>query len=366
MCAVRKYLSPQLSLPLSPVRNSNLFSNHWLEHRLPLEPEWNELRQEANEALDVLLSVWESEHNRVEKYGDEAGLEHAFIQPVLQSLGWKLKYQTFLQSREPDYALFTDGAALEAALGAGRRSPDFWKYPTLLADAKAWHISLDRPTRLGKRREYPPEQIEWYLDRSRLEYGILTNGRLWRLIPRDLSPAQPRFQTYLEVNLPEVFESWRGQRQRTLRGAELDDFLRFYLLFSPHGHHPIENRSPLIARAIKGSSEYSLGVSEKLKERVFEALRMCIEGFLSFTPNKLSYDKHIELCRQQSLILLYRLLFIMYAEDRGLLPYRVNRTYTRNRSLARHRDEMAERLDRIAEGRGSDFSKNETTIWADL
>ena len=35
----------------------------------------------------------------------------------------------------------------------------------------------------------------------------------------------------------------------------------------------------------------------------------------------------------------------MYAEDRGLLPYRRNQTYTNNRSLARHRDDIAARLD---------------------
>ena len=41
---------------------------------------------------------------------------------------------------------------------------------------------------------YNCEQIEWYLDRSRCDFGILTNGRLWRLVPRDIerSRARPR------------------------------------------------------------------------------------------------------------------------------------------------------------------------------
>ena len=37
--------------------------------------------------------------------------------------------------------------------------------------------------------------------------------------------------------------------------------------------------------------------------------------------------------RQNSLILLYRLLFILFAEDRKLLPYHMDRAYTDNRSL---------------------------------
>jgi hypothetical protein len=85
-------------------------------------------------------------------------------------------------------------------------------------------------------------------------------------------------------------------------------------------------------RAVQGSAEYSIAVGEDLKERVFEALRICMEGFLSVPENKLlSAVADLGLCKEQSLILLYRLLFIMFAEDRTLLPYRLNRTYTRNR-----------------------------------
>lgn len=37
----------QLSLPFGPIRNSEFLSNHWLEHRLPLEPEWQALQDRA-------------------------------------------------------------------------------------------------------------------------------------------------------------------------------------------------------------------------------------------------------------------------------------------------------------------------------
>src|SRR6516165_11641942 len=109
----------QPSLPSAPVQNVGLFSSHWLEHRLGLEPEWEELRDEARATLDRLAELWKVQRNRVERYGNEQGLEEGFIQPVLRALGWKLKYQTWLQNREPDYALFLDDAALDAALAAG-------------------------------------------------------------------------------------------------------------------------------------------------------------------------------------------------------------------------------------------------------
>ena len=170
----------QMSLPLSPVRNREFLSNHWLEHRLPLEPEWQEHRASAVDSLRRLLDLWRVESTRVELYGDEAGLEEKFIQPVFEILGWHLKYQPHLKGRDPDYALFLTDEALHAALNAGRTNPDFWRHAAAVADAKAWHISLDRPSREGAKREYPPEQIEWYLNHSLRHYGILTNGRLWR------------------------------------------------------------------------------------------------------------------------------------------------------------------------------------------
>lgn len=120
-------LGEQLILPLSPVRNRTLFSGHWLENRLPLEPEWAELRDEARDVLESMGELWRVQRGRVEHYGDEQGLEQAFIQPVFERLGWKLKYQTSLQGRKPDYALFLDDESLDAALVSGRNSPDFWK-----------------------------------------------------------------------------------------------------------------------------------------------------------------------------------------------------------------------------------------------
>ena len=356
-----------MSLPLSPVRNSDFLSSHWLEHRLPLEPEWAEQIQAAKVALERVLSLWSKERNRVERYGDEAGLEEKFIQPVFKALGWHLKYQTYLNRREPDYALFLTDNDLTAAVNAGRTSPGFWEHAVAVADAKAWHVSLDRPTRVGGTREYPPEQIEWYLNHSLRNFGILTNGRLWRLVPRVLGPAKSRFQTYLEVDLQALLENASpagGQLDLGLNGPEFNDFFRFYLLFGTVGFASTADRKPLIQRAVDGSSEYSIGVGEELRDRVFEALRLCVEGFLGHRENGLDPQKDLRACQEHSLIFLYRLLFIMYAEDRGLLPYRRNQTYTNNRSLARHRDDVATRLDQVRHGLlSTDYPREETALW---
>src|SRR5437764_9209458 len=67
------------------------------------------------------LDLWVQQKLRVERYGNEASLEQAFIQPVFQILGWKLKYQTFLQGKKPDYALFIRWGAGCRARGRSQR-----------------------------------------------------------------------------------------------------------------------------------------------------------------------------------------------------------------------------------------------------
>ncbi|HWE95247.1 MAG TPA: Eco57I restriction-modification methylase domain-containing protein [Tepidisphaeraceae bacterium] len=357
----------QLQLQFSPIRNHGLFSNHWLENRLPLEPEWVRLRADAIALLSALTDLWRVQRNRVEQYGGEQALEQAFIQPVLDALGWRLLYQTHLRQQKPDYALFDNDASLEAALAAGRLSEAFWQHPVVVADAKAWHVPLDRPTVVNTKREYPPEQIERYLNYSHLDYAILTNGRLWRLIPREHDAGQARFQTYLECDLTKLLDDRLAHEDVFPEAWEaFADFLRFYLFFSPVALRATAERPSLVTRARRGSSEYRLGVGEGLKQRVFDALGLCIEGFLAHAPNGLSPERDMERCRQESLILLYRLLFVLFAEDRKLLPYRVDRAYTDNRSLGRFREEIAGRLDRVANGREADYPPGDTGIWSDL
>ncbi len=367
--------SQQLVLSFLGVRNSELFSNHWLEHRLVLEPEWANVQDAADVALDQLVALWKVQRTRVEHYGTEQALEEAFIQPVLRALGWELNYQTFLRGRKPDYALFLDNEAYDAALHAGPKNAEYWDYPALVADAKAWDRPLDRPSVVNTQREYPPEQIEWYLNNSLRDYAILTNGRLWRLIPRQHDAGQRRFQTYFECDLArllddrlhlleeqakqpgQLFDIWHGR----------EDFLRFYLFLSPTAFRQgADGRPSLIRRAREGSNEYRLGVGEGLKQRVFDALSLCIEGFLSHPQNDLSHEHDVEVCRQESFVLLYRLLFILFAEDRKLLPYRVNRVYTDNRSLGRFRDEIAAKLDRVGQGRDNDYPPAQCDLWPDL
>jgi hypothetical protein len=47
----------QLVLPYGRVRNRELFSSHWLEHRLTLEPEWVQAHDIAQQAIERLADI---------------------------------------------------------------------------------------------------------------------------------------------------------------------------------------------------------------------------------------------------------------------------------------------------------------------
>ncbi len=357
--------STQTLLQFESVRNRQLLSNHWLQTRLRLEPEWEASREAAKLKLKNLADLWKRELPRIPHY-NESQLEHALIQPVFEELGWELLPQVRVDGRKPDYALFANDQDKDTAIRCDRNSPDFWTTAKVVADAKAWGVSLDRPTGTGSSREFPPQQIEWYLDRTRCEFGILTNGAVWRLIPRSRAPHQPRYQTFVECDLERLLTDYCAATTMVAQESLLEEFQYFDLLFGPNGFRAAATHAPLLERAITGSSAYTLSAGEGLRDRAYEALRLSIEGFLEFAPNALSAASDLDECRTESFVLLYRLLFVMFAEDRGLLPYGKNRLYTDNRSLGRYRDELASRLNRIAAGTEPDFDKTSTNIWDDL
>ena len=108
------------------------------------------------------------------------------------------------------------------------------------------------------------------------------------------------------------------------------DFLRFHLFFSPVA----ARGGSAVARAAGAQRQYQyrLGVGEGLKQRVFDALGSCIEVFSAHCPTSIA-ARDIEQCRRESLILLYPVALILFAEDRKLLPFGIDRAYTDNAPL---------------------------------
>jgi len=146
--------------------------------------------------------------------------------------------------RQPDYAFFrTAQARIEADTRKG--SLDYWRDPPALGDAKAWSASLDKQRGPD---ENPTAQICNYLYRSRVRWGILTNGRIWRLYERERSSAGG---IYYEVDLEEL-----------LQQGDQEAFKYFYLFFRREAFLPGQSGVSFIEKVFQGSMDYAAEVGD--------------------------------------------------------------------------------------------------------
>jgi hypothetical protein len=329
----------QASLPLGlrAHNNQGLFADHYLDHpeRLQTLDAWRQATG-VEEALRKMTQLYSDRAAHFNRRINEYQTEHDFIQPVLNLL-WREQragdcYQVQVSipnadvRRQPDYAFFRmaqDRRDAEPRKG----SFDYWRDVPALGDAKAWFASLDKQRGAD---ENPTAQISNYLYRSRVHWGILTNGRIWRLHEREKSSAGG---IYYEVDLEEL-----------LQRGDLEAFKYFYLFFRREAFLPDHTGLSFIERVFQGSVDYATQVGDRLKESVYDALRLLMNGFFEYPTNQLNRDDPaaVKLVHENCLIVLYRLLFLLYAEDRNLLP-RQDQPYA-SYSLYRLQREINQRL----------------------
>ena len=322
---------------LDAVKNQSLFSNYYLDSLIVEQPQWAYTPNIESDyaAIKELFDAVapNAEHLK------EAQTERQFIQPVLKQLGHVFEVQPALHTsqgtKEPDYAFFTSGDALDATQ-PHINTNQFFKTALAVGDAKAWSRNLDQKALDSGdpfNNQNPSYQIDFYLRGADKFWGILTNGGQWRLYHRQTSY---RLDTFYEVDLAALLSE----------NGDLETFRYFYCLFRRDAFTPDASGTSFLDLILTKSQQYTIAVSDDLKNRVYDALRLLIGGFLNFSRSR--FDKAnppLDEIHTNCLILLYRVLFILYAESRGLLPVE-NPDYAAHYSLAALAGTIHETLDR--------------------
>jgi len=200
----QKELTPASNL----FQNRGLFSDHFLQERLLEWEEWN-VSEELEHFRSDLLALYEAKKQFLPGL-NEAQTEEEFIKPVLDLLGYANSYivqastKIGQQTNRPDYALFPDASTKDKAY-AIIESNDYTQCVGI-ADAKYWGRELD----LAKSSERdtftnqnPSFQIAGYLTGTKQNWGILTNGRLWRLYS---AKSHLPLGNYYQVDLVQLLE----------------------------------------------------------------------------------------------------------------------------------------------------------------
>ena len=248
-------------------------------------------------------SQWGIFQNRLARMsGDELATTETrkqWVEPFLSLLGY---------NAQPNPSAFeVDGQKFFVSHRAGEA-----------ADAPPVHIvgagqELGRVPLSGRPRLAPHSLVQEYLNRTDHVWGIVTNGLVLRLL-RDSTLV--RRQAYIEFDLKAIFEEQR-----------FHDFIALYRLLHrsrlPSG---MADASECLLERYHAQTVVQGGrVREHLREGVEECLKILGNGFLSRPENlelrtKLqSKDISSEQFYRELLRLVYRFLFLLVSEDRGLI-----------------------------------------------
>ncbi len=264
-----------------------LFSPYYLEHRLPGHPEWG---QDPRPTFAAVCALWQ----KASRHGgswNEAQTEEEFVKPMLEALGWLFIVQATSHKGKdisrPDYALFVDAITRDAAYSLQGNDDAFYSHVPAIAEAKYWGRPLSQKDSSGratwKAQGNPSHQMVSYLVGTCVPWGILTNGRIWRLYSREVSSTASEFY---EIDLGLIFDSLSPGDEPT--AAQLDQFRRWWLFFRRDSFLLDAYGKSFVQRVHEGSTTYAHQISDKLKELVFDQVMPEIAGgFVAYRYHQL-------------------------------------------------------------------------------
>ena len=304
---------------------------------------------------------------------NEAQTEKVFIYPVLAFLGWTdVEVQQTLSPKGrkhvPDALLFADTKARDTAVA----EKDQWKryrHGLAVSEAKRWCRALDRADKRDAHEDgVPSTQMLQYLDRvnivtdSKVRLGILTNGQKWRLY---FQGALSVSEDFFELDLAKALELTGHELDLVERTEQLttDHALKlFILLFRKQAFLPFDGTRTFHEFARDEGKVWEAKVTRDLSRLVFGELYPNLVAALHRNDRSRPavVDTHyLDDVRQGALVLLYRLLFVVYAEDRDLLPD--NQEPYKTYSLTKMRGDIADLIAKV-----QPFSPTMATYWPKL
>lgn len=175
----------------------------------------------------------------------------------------------------------------------------------------------------GTKSLSPDDQILKYMDILGRDFGILTDGKTWRLFHKDLSKGDFR-KKYYEFDVGNLISLVKlGLDRNVERRKEFQQAAKyFYFFFSKETfYRPIGDRKPLIYEVLEFSKVYSQSLEEDLKKRFIVAMGHLCNGYAE-SIRKSRQEISLESVRAIAESSIFNILFIRSCEVRGVLPMR--------------------------------------------
>ena len=240
----------------------------------------------------------------------EAQLEERFIGPLLTQLGWTSVNQLTITVQgklaKPDWCLLLNAGQDNALIDSKDHT-----LVTAICESKAWDKTLD--TGRADRTFNPHHQLQDYLSTLRVRFGFLTNGRIWRVYDTDKVTAK---KTYIQFDLQAIC-ALDNPSEKTQALALFAFFFGRDTYVPPASTAGASGRSA-IEQAIAASADFTLAVEENLKAVIYgyageDSLFEIMGRAIHRANPKASMGQVYE----NSVVLLFRLLFVVYFEDKN-------------------------------------------------
>ncbi|STQ86898.1 Eco57I restriction-modification methylase domain-containing protein [Helicobacter muridarum] len=285
-----------------PFLTNNLFTTYTLEVDFPHIYAFDKNKQKAQAALDSIKALYDKAKFLKQ---NEHQFEDDFIAKVLEILGWHSIRQDekIIQGKleKPDFLLFSSKEAKEKYQNIPKEQRQATNaHISVILESKAYNVEVDNK----KIKDNPHFQLLRYLSNLKLDFGFLTNGRIWRFYDNSKLSSQ---KVFYEINLETLIETNNTQ-----------GFNYFYHIF--HANNFITKdteKKNTITDILNKNNQAKIAIEDDLqsliygingKDSLFEKIGSCI---YAKNPNAKLEDIY-----QSSLYFIFRLLFIAYFEDK--------------------------------------------------
>lgn len=278
-------------------------------------------------AYDLLQEQWQVIRSSVAEYDTEK-LRKQWLLEVLSILDHSPKYLN-----------------AHTSFGANQSIPLTHRSGQIPMWLMGYGESFDQKPEEGRRRRSPHELFQEYLDTTDDEWGVLFNGKTIRLL-HDYHKSLTR--NYVEADLESIFDS-----------LDLDAFRIVWRIFHASRFAQDNKGETPIAKLRDFSRQDGAAVGKELRFQVRKAIEVLGNGFLSgdndgILSQALCNDPTAVMGFYQSLLkVVYRILFLLYIENRPNWTPAQNPVWADSYSITRLR-EMAEEI-RFARANGEDL-----------
>ena len=216
-----------------------------------------------------------------------------------------------------------------------------------IVHSSSFQQDLDDKPKEKIRKYSPHDTLQRFLNQSNSDlWGVVTNGRRLRIL-RDFSHQSRK--AYIQFDLEILFER-----------RYYEDFRILWRLLHPSRFIPKEDEKCILENLFEESKNAGIAIGEDLRKNISLSIESLANGFLLATPGLLNkLVDNTENCMefyQQILRIIYRVLFLFYAEQRRLMPSR-NTLYAQEYSMSSLRDKIE---------KGETFDEEQFDLWEGL